>query len=179
MSKIKQILPSEISDQELIIGIRNGDSRAISKLYKSFFPPIQHMIITNSGSEDEAKDVFQDAVMVLCREQKIVAKTVDRTRFLSQDHRHFGSGGHPAYRGRYRKARNHGEQLCTDEYGTRSIGRTVQNAANRFLYSRYVDARDQRQIWLHIDRQCKNAEIQMFATAQKVIFQYEEIDFDP
>lgn len=65
MSKIKQILPSEISDQELIVGIRNGDSRAISKLYKSFFPPIQHMIMINSGSEDEAKDIFQDAVMVL------------------------------------------------------------------------------------------------------------------
>lgn len=65
MSKIRQILPSGISDQELIIGIKDGDSRAISRLYKTHFPSILHMVVTNSGSEDEAKDIFQDAVMVL------------------------------------------------------------------------------------------------------------------
>ncbi|HMR20169.1 MAG TPA: sigma-70 family RNA polymerase sigma factor [Sphingobacterium sp.] len=65
MNKIQQILPTEISDQELMIGVREGDSTAISKLYKFHFPTIRHMIISNSGSDDEAKDIFQDAVMVL------------------------------------------------------------------------------------------------------------------
>ncbi len=65
MSKIKHILPSEISDQELMNGIAQGDSRAINRLYKLFFPSISHMIINNNGSGDEAKDIFQDAVMVL------------------------------------------------------------------------------------------------------------------
>ncbi len=65
MSKIKHILPSEVSDQELIIGITQGDNRAINKLYKLFFPAIARMIINNNGSDDEAKDIFQDAVMVL------------------------------------------------------------------------------------------------------------------
>ena len=48
-----------------MIGVREGDSTAISKLYKFHFPTIRHMIISNSGSDDEAKDIFQDAVMVL------------------------------------------------------------------------------------------------------------------
>jgi len=65
VSKIKHILPSEVSDQELIIGITQGDNRAINKLYKLFFPAIARMIINNNGSDDEAKDIFQDAVMVL------------------------------------------------------------------------------------------------------------------
>lgn len=65
MSKIKHILPSETSDQEIIEGVSKGDSRAINKIYKSFFPAISHMIINNNGSEAEAKDIFQEAVMVL------------------------------------------------------------------------------------------------------------------
>jgi len=65
VSKIKHILPYEVSDQELITGIAQGDSRAINKLYKFFFPSISRMIINNNGSDDEAKDIFQDAVMVL------------------------------------------------------------------------------------------------------------------
>lgn len=65
MSKTKHILPSEVSDQELMNGIAQGDSRAINRLYKLFFPGIAHMIVNNNGSGDEAKDIFQDAVMVL------------------------------------------------------------------------------------------------------------------
>ncbi|MBL1409970.1 RNA polymerase sigma factor [Sphingobacterium faecale] len=65
MSKIRQILPTEISDQEIVDGVSKGDSRAINKIYKIYFPLISRMIVNNSGSEDEAKDIFQEAVMVL------------------------------------------------------------------------------------------------------------------
>lgn len=65
MSKIRQILPTEISDQEIIEGVSKGDSKAINRIYKSYFPSISRMIINNNGSEDEAKDIFQEAVMVL------------------------------------------------------------------------------------------------------------------
>ena len=65
MSKIKQILSSDISEPEIIKGIAKGDSRIINKVYKLYFPSIAHMIINNSGSEDQAKDIFQEAVMVL------------------------------------------------------------------------------------------------------------------
>ncbi|ERJ60193.1 RNA polymerase sigma factor [Sphingobacterium paucimobilis] len=65
MSKIRQILPAEISDQEIVDGVSKGDSKAINKIYKIYFPLISRMIVNNSGSEDEAKDIFQEAVMVL------------------------------------------------------------------------------------------------------------------
>ncbi len=65
MSKIRQLLPTEISDQEIIDGVSTGDSKAINRIYKSYFPSISRMIINNNGSEDEAKDIFQEAVMVL------------------------------------------------------------------------------------------------------------------
>lgn len=65
MSKIKDISSIEVSDTEIIAGIADGDNRVINKIYKSFFPSIAHMIVNNNGTDEEAKDVFQEAVMVL------------------------------------------------------------------------------------------------------------------
>ena len=64
MSKIRDI-STEVSDQEIIKGIALGDNRIINKIYKLYYPSIAHMIINNNGSEDQAKDIFQEAVMVL------------------------------------------------------------------------------------------------------------------
>ena len=49
---------------ELIIGeIRKKNEAALTELYKAHFPMVVHMICSNSGSEQEAKDVYQDAFM--------------------------------------------------------------------------------------------------------------------
>lgn len=65
MSNITYILSKDLTDQDLIQGILLGDNLVIGKLYKLFYPTIARMIINNSGSEDEAKDIFQESVMVL------------------------------------------------------------------------------------------------------------------
>lgn len=65
MSNTTYILPKDYTDQDLIQGILLGDNLTIGRLYKLFYPAIARMIINNSGSEDEAKDIFQESVMVL------------------------------------------------------------------------------------------------------------------
>lgn len=65
MSDAKHILSIDSSDQGIIQGIISGDNLTIGKIYKLYYPAIARMIINNSGSEDEAKDIFQEAVMVL------------------------------------------------------------------------------------------------------------------
>lgn len=65
MSKIRQILPKTREDKELLEGLRNGDNSVISYIYKTCYPSVSHLITGNKGSEDEAKDIFQEAVMVL------------------------------------------------------------------------------------------------------------------
>jgi RNA polymerase sigma factor (sigma-70 family) len=52
-------------DQEILSGIRRGDGQVLGKLYKQHYPRIAQMVRTNSGTEDDARDLFQDAVMVL------------------------------------------------------------------------------------------------------------------
>lgn len=65
MSKIKQISSKLSDDRQLLEGLKNGDNRSISAIYKTCFPTVSHMIQNNNGGEDEAKDIFQEAVMVL------------------------------------------------------------------------------------------------------------------
>jgi len=54
-----------VTDHKVIAGVLAGERRALEQLYSHYFPPIRTMILRNSGTEDEAKDVFQDAVCVL------------------------------------------------------------------------------------------------------------------
>ena len=52
-------------DQELIDGIANGLTESLRIVYRDHFPLVEQFIIKNSGSEEDAKDVFQEAIIVL------------------------------------------------------------------------------------------------------------------
>lgn len=65
MSKIREIINKTRTDSELLEGMRKGDSAAVSFIYKSCYPSVSHMILNNKGTEDQAKDIFQEAVIVL------------------------------------------------------------------------------------------------------------------
>ena len=52
-----------IPDHQILDWIREGDRRGWAELYQSVRPSVVAHIIKNSGSEAEAKDVFQDAII--------------------------------------------------------------------------------------------------------------------
>ncbi len=57
------------SDSEVIECLQTGDnSLVLEYLYAEVFPKIKKYILANSGSYDDAFDIFQDAVVVLCRQ---------------------------------------------------------------------------------------------------------------
>ena|SRR5690606_5694666 len=55
---------AEYSDEALIAGIRQDDDRALRYLYKVHYPMVLHFIMSNSGTPDEAKDIFQEGILV-------------------------------------------------------------------------------------------------------------------
>lgn len=55
---------AENIDEALISGIRNDDDRALADLYKIHYPMVSHFIMSNSGTVDEAKDIFQETVLI-------------------------------------------------------------------------------------------------------------------
>lgn len=59
-------------DQEIINAIRTGNnSFVLNHLYKVALPKIIRLVIQNNGDEEEAKDVFQDAVIALFNTVKL------------------------------------------------------------------------------------------------------------
>ncbi|NDF99159.1 MAG: sigma-70 family RNA polymerase sigma factor [Chitinophagia bacterium] len=55
----------DLYEQGLLKGLAEGDKRTIEIIYKDHYNMIQSLIINNSGSADEAKDIFQEALIVL------------------------------------------------------------------------------------------------------------------
>ena len=59
------LLKAEINEQALLKGLAQNDSKAVEALYKSHFTMIQHFVLNNNGSFDDARDLFQDAMITL------------------------------------------------------------------------------------------------------------------
>ena len=54
-----------LTDHELLMGLADGSDDALSQLYRRYFPMVLRFVTSNSGSEDEAKDIYQEALIVL------------------------------------------------------------------------------------------------------------------
>lgn len=57
-------------EQELLKGLALDDKTAIEAIYKDNYGLIQTLVINNNGSEDDAKDIFQEALIVLYEKSK-------------------------------------------------------------------------------------------------------------
>ncbi|MFO7613455.1 MAG: sigma-70 family RNA polymerase sigma factor [Bacteroidales bacterium] len=55
------------TDEAIIDGLKKRESGIIRYVYKEYYPTIKFLITTNSGTETDAEDVFQDALVVLYR----------------------------------------------------------------------------------------------------------------
>lgn len=57
-------------EKDLLIGLANNDRKAVETIYQQNFNTVQALIINNNGSADDAKDIFQDAIIVLYEKLK-------------------------------------------------------------------------------------------------------------
>lgn len=64
MSRKKKFYKKDI-DEEIVKSISKGKYAALSQIYALYFPAISSFVVQNNGSEEEAKDVFQEAVVLL------------------------------------------------------------------------------------------------------------------
>ena len=54
-----------LTDDELLEGLADGFDDALNELYRRYFPMVLHFVTSNSGNEDDAKDIYQEVVVVL------------------------------------------------------------------------------------------------------------------
>ncbi len=53
-----------MNDSEVLAKITRGDERALDYLYKKYYRMMVKLVVSNNGSEEEAKDIYQDALIV-------------------------------------------------------------------------------------------------------------------
>ena len=60
----------DIKEKELLEGLALGDKKAVETIYKDNFNMVQSLVINNNGSAQEAKDIFQEAMIVLLQKAR-------------------------------------------------------------------------------------------------------------
>jgi RNA polymerase sigma factor (sigma-70 family) len=55
----------QFTDEEFIAGLRSGDSIILQALYKKHYNIVLRFIVNNSGTADEAAEIYQQAIIVL------------------------------------------------------------------------------------------------------------------
>jgi len=58
-------LKAESNEKALLQGLARSDKKAIEIIYRENYNMVRSLIINNSGSTDDAKDIFQEAMIVL------------------------------------------------------------------------------------------------------------------
>ena len=61
---------SDFTVEEIIEGIKARDNCVLQYVYKNHYPSIHHFIVSNSGSPEDAKDIFQESIIVIYRKIK-------------------------------------------------------------------------------------------------------------
>ena len=56
---------TEINEQKLLEGLACNDRKAIETIYKQHYNMVQSLILNNNGYPDDARDIFQEAMIVL------------------------------------------------------------------------------------------------------------------
>jgi len=54
-----------INEKELLKGLARNDKNAVETIYREHYKIIQTLIINNNGLADDARDIFQEAMIVL------------------------------------------------------------------------------------------------------------------
>lgn len=52
-------------DYEWLEAIRSGDKKSLTQLYQYIMPSIVKLVVRYGGTEEHAKDLFQDAILIL------------------------------------------------------------------------------------------------------------------
>jgi RNA polymerase sigma factor (sigma-70 family) len=58
-------LKAEYNETALLQGLAKSDKKAVETIYKDNFNVVQALIINNNGTSEDAKDIFQEAMVVL------------------------------------------------------------------------------------------------------------------
>ena len=54
-----------LTDEEIIDGLRKRDNRVLQYIYKNSFNAVKQLVVHNAGSDSDAEDIFQEALIII------------------------------------------------------------------------------------------------------------------
>jgi RNA polymerase sigma factor (sigma-70 family) len=63
--KYSTIVRTETNEQKLLEGLAQNDRKAVETIYQRNFNMVQSLILSNNGYPDDARDIFQEAMIIL------------------------------------------------------------------------------------------------------------------
>ncbi|MFT3935284.1 MAG: sigma-70 family RNA polymerase sigma factor [Chitinophagaceae bacterium] len=63
-------MTTAFQEKELLKGLAKSDKKAAETIYKDHYNMVQALIINNNGSADDARDIFQETMIVLYEKAK-------------------------------------------------------------------------------------------------------------
>ena len=60
------------TDEQILLAIQQGnDDKVLGQLYKHLMPKVKRYILSNNGDNEEAEDIFQDAILIFYKQVKL------------------------------------------------------------------------------------------------------------
>lgn len=59
-----------LKDDIYLNGIKDGETATLQEIYHNYYPAIQQYIETHQGNKEDAKDVFQEGILLLYQKSK-------------------------------------------------------------------------------------------------------------
>lgn len=56
--------------EAILEGLKTSDSVVLEYVYKKYFPIVRFFVIKNSGTDEDAKDIFQEAIIIIYKRLK-------------------------------------------------------------------------------------------------------------
>jgi len=67
---VQSVKTDSTDEKALLKGLALNDRKSVETIYKLFYNMVQSLIINNNGSADDARDIFQETVIVLYEKAK-------------------------------------------------------------------------------------------------------------
>ncbi len=177
-----------LNEKAQLEGLARNDKEVIEAIYKAHYNMIQSLIINNNGNYDDAKDIFQETMIVLyeksrsgnfelnCQLKTYIYSVARRLwlKKLNQLQRYAGDIGNISDTAPVEDDLEQHDQQNTDfnmmEKAMSGLGEPCKTSAGGILPSEKDNDRYSCSVWIYKCRQCQESEIQMPGPVKKIIF---------
>lgn len=120
---------SSLTDASILHGIRQQDRQVLAEVYRQYFPLLRAWICRNQGDEEAARDIFQEAMLVIFEQAQ------DEAFAFTHSFRAYLMGiGRNLWRMQLRRRPT--EELPTHDEGGPDLAQTIAEALQR--HDRYA-----------------------------------------